>query len=140
MHVPYNTTSMSGFVRANSIQTGRLYDTQMPVVKFQVVSGNQPHPVFVLEVKLAVEVYAWYETMRKHNLERVYVAVSASIVSNGEASILVANHLDFHTSNPEARTEVEKCTKIMLSGKSSAAWPEHTIRMPVQTVMAGRGE
>ena len=131
MHVPYNTTSMSGFVRVNSIQTGRLYDTQLPVVKFQVVSGNQPHPVFVLEVKLAVEIYAWYEAMRRHQTEKLYVAISASIVSNDTASIMVANFIDFHASNPELRVEAERCREQMLAGKSSTSWPESVIKMPV---------
>jgi hypothetical protein len=132
MHVPYNTTSMSGFIRTNSIQTGRLYDTQMPVVKFQVVSGNQPHPVFVLEVKLAVEVYAWYEILRRRKTEKLYVAISASIVSNDTVSIMVANFIDFHASNPELRVEVERCREQMLTGKSSVLWPECAIKMPVQ--------
>jgi len=122
---------MSGFVRVNSIQTGRLYDTQLPVVKFQVVSGNQPHPVFVLEVKLAVEIYAWYEAMRRHQTEKLYVAISASIVSNDTASIMIANFIDFHTSNPEIRVEADKRREQMLAGKSSANWPECVIKMPV---------
>lgn len=131
MHVPYNTTSMSGFVRAGSIQTGRLHNTQMPVVRFQVVSGNQPHPVFVLEVKLAVEVYAWYVTMQKHGLEKMYVAITASIVSSSETSVMVANNIDFHTSHPEVRLEVEKCKMDMLAGRSSLSWPDHIVKMPV---------
>jgi hypothetical protein len=104
----------------------------MPVVRFQVVSGNQPHPVFVLDVKLAVEVYAWYVTMQTHKLDKVYAAVTASIISNDNTSVMVANGMDFHTSHPDVRVEVEKCWQEMLAGRSPYPWPERDVKVPVR--------
>ena len=132
MRSPYNTTSMSGFVLANSILTGRLRDATTPVVRFQLTSGDQAHPMFILKLKLAVEMYAWYATMRERRLEKVYVAATASLYSDGERSVMVANNIDFHVSNPQIRVEVERCMQDMLSGRWTQGWPETEVGIPLK--------
>jgi hypothetical protein len=125
---------MSGFVLAESILTGILQDRKTPVVRFQLTSGDQPHPMFILRVNLAVEMYAWYVTMQKHLVEKVYVATTASMVSDGDRSIMVANSIEFHTSNPNVRVEVEQCCQDMMSGRWPHGWPGEVIQLPIKSL------
>lgn len=144
MNAPYNTTSMSGFVRGDSIQAGRFPKTEVPVVRFQIFAGNRPHPAFVTHIKLAVEMYAWYVTLRKYHVEKVYVAIGACVTSDGSKLAMVANYIEFHTSNPDVRAEVEKCKGDMLSGRSALLWPDRVIKTPLKeeqiAMMSGRGK
>jgi hypothetical protein len=132
MKNPYNTTSISGFVHADSIQAGLMSDNRTPVVRIQVVSGDQPHPVFILNRSLAVEFYAWYLCMSQCHTKKVYIASAASIYSNGTAMVLVANDVDFNTSNEKLRVEVGRCSQKMRTGRSDHQWPTDIIEFPLK--------
>jgi hypothetical protein len=131
MCLPYNTTAMSGFVRGDSIIVGRLKKTQIPAVRFLVNSGSQSHPVFVVEPKLLVEMYAWHLAMQQHGVERVNISFGSTIFSGTYTSTMFANYLDFNVSNPDVRVEAERRKADMFSGRTKVEWPDTEIRMPL---------
>jgi len=130
----YNKTTMSGFIPADSILAGWLSDKKMPVVRFEVVCGKLSHPVFIVEAKPGVEMFAWKMSMRSLGANRVHVVVVSDVVSYGNVSALVTKEVDFHTSNPDLRVEVDRRFKEMLAGQSPLEWPERIIKMPVKVL------
>jgi hypothetical protein len=87
------------FIPAASIKAGWLQDGKTPVVVFEVVSGKVAHPVFILEPKLGVEMFAWKMTLCGCDAQRVYVVAVSDIVSHRYVSTLVARDAQ-RTSTP----------------------------------------
>jgi len=110
---------------------GMLYGKKLPVATFKIETGMQSHPVWVTEVRIAVEAYSWFIALSAHKSDCVMVALSANIVSNHKTSILIASDISWHTSNPEIRKLAAKHEKDFLNNKPGIAWPKEDLEMPV---------
>lgn len=126
----YNSSTMSGFIPAESIMAGWLTDGKTPVVRFIVVCGRLPYPIFIVEPRLGAEMFAWKMVMDRLGTPRMHAVVVSDVISCGNIMALVTDHIDFHTSNPELRSGVDQCFNEMLAGNSPYQWPERTIKIP----------
>lgn len=130
----YNRAHMDGFISGVSIQPGFLPDGVTPVVMFEVVTGRIPYAVFIVDVALGVEMYAWKVGMRKLGMSRVHVTVTADLLASGLRSVLIMKEVEYHTSHPDLRAEVDRCTGEMMAGRSEHQWPDLIIKVPVKAL------
>lgn len=133
----YNHAQMSGFIMSHTFTAGRLKTSGMPVLLFQVMAGKVPHTIWVDDIKLAVNMYAWFLSMQKLGTETVDVSVSSNVVSSGLISALVADRVTFTPSDPRLRPEVDKCYGELLAGRSLHQWPDTVIEMPERSLDDG---
>lgn len=126
----YNRARMDGFIPGHSIQTGFLPDGKTPVVAFEVVTGKIPYSIFIVDVALGVELYAWKVGMRKLGMPKVHVTVAADLMASGLRSVLILKEVEYHTSHPDLRAEAQRCASEMMAGRSPHEWSERVIKIP----------
>ena len=86
--------------------------------KFRVKVGQRPMTIFVIDRRLALEVFAWKKAADQLELNpHVNVSVIASIFPSGEGGLLFADEIVWGTPHRELRVLAERLCESMISGK-----------------------
>jgi hypothetical protein len=131
-HTPYANARFDGYLVFDSVQAGmvKIGMSSAPVVRFNVVTGIQRHPVFALD-KLAIVIFSYCKAAQElcMNDTQLQTSWTASWVSTDNYSNLVATHVEWHTS-PKVRVAAQRMLAEFESGRPS--WPNDLLFFPGQ--------
>ena len=118
---------LDGQFMCETLQAGLLRSTSSPVVCFAVSAGLQTHPVWALG-RLAFVTYAYSQTCKGKDVE---VCLGGGLLSNTRVSVLIVDHIQWHTSQ-QVRTSAERlAAELYLQKNLPEQWPMKVLSLPV---------